>query len=64
LVLIEDTAHTHILIEPILIEPILIEPILIESVSNAKIKFTSPTAFFFYNYACYSYKKNDVLIIY
>jgi hypothetical protein len=59
LVLIEDTAHAHILIEPILNEPILNEPIL-----YAKIKFTSPTAFFFYNYASYSIKNKNFLIIY
>jgi hypothetical protein len=51
LVLIEDTAHSNI--------------ILSNTISiDAYIKFISPTAFFFYNYACYSFKKNEVLVIY
>jgi hypothetical protein len=52
LVLIEDTAHANILFAHLLL---LQKPVL---------KFSSPTAFFFYNYACHSFKKNAVLIIY
>ena len=51
LVLIEDTAHSNRLLQSIYLDKHL-------------IKFISPTAFFFYNYACYSFKKNDLLIIY
>ena len=51
LVLIEDTAHANILLEPF-------------TKTTPGLKFISPTAFFFYNYACYSFSKNDVLIIY
>jgi len=51
LVLIEDTAHANILLEPF-------------TKATTGLKFISPTAFFFYNYACYSFSKNDVLIIY
>ena len=47
LVLIEDTAHAHMITDKI-----------------ATYKFISPTAFFLYNYACYSIKKNEFLIIY
>ena len=49
LILIEDTANTNI---------------IINSMPSNSIKFISPTAFFFYNYACYSIKKNEFLIIY
>jgi len=48
LVLLEETAHAHLLL----------------SIPNLSIKFTSPTAFFFYNYACYSIKAKECLIIY
>ena len=47
LVLIEDTAHAHMITDKI-----------------TTYKFISPTAFFLYNYACYSIKKNEFLIIY
>jgi hypothetical protein len=59
LVLLEDTGHAYILIEHILID---IDTNI--NIDKKNIKFTSPTAFFFYNYACYSVKKNDFLIIY
>jgi len=48
-VLIEETAHTPLLFAKIPAPPAL---------------FRSPTAFFFYNYACYSIKNSEVLIIY
>jgi hypothetical protein len=50
LVLIEETAHGHIIMDKLL--------------QVSKIKFVSPTAFFFYNYACRKIKKSDILIIY
>jgi hypothetical protein len=55
LVLIEDTAHSNRLLSNV--------------ISNTNkntniIKFISPTAFFFYNYASYTFKKNDIIIIY
>ena len=48
------------------------ELVLLEDTAHANIiidkiqtyKFVSPTAFFLYNYACYSIKKNEFLIIY
>jgi len=49
LVLIEDTAHAHI---------------ITDKIASSVYKFISPTAFFLYNYACYSIKKNEFLIIY
>ena len=49
LILIEETAHTDKLMTPTL---------------KQLVKFTSPTAFFFYNYACYTIKKQKCLIIY
>lgn len=55
LVLIEDTAHAN---------KILYNVINNNTINNNIIKFISPTAFFFYNYACYSFNKNEVLIIY
>lgn len=48
LVLLEETAHAHLLLPN----------------PSFSIKFTSPTAFFFYNYACYSIKAKECLIIY
>ena len=50
-VLIEETAHAHL---------------ILAALKQKKITplFQSPTAFFFYNYACYSIKKNEFLIIY
>lgn len=48
IILLEDTANTNIIINHIKVPP----------------RFVSPTAFFFYNYACYSVKKNDFLILY
>jgi ribosomal protein S18 acetylase RimI-like enzyme len=51
LVLIEDTSHTNRILHNLY-------------TNKNSIKFISPTAFFFYNYACYSFKKNEVLIIY
>ena len=49
-----------------------VELVLLEDTAHAHIitdklttyKFISPTAFFLYNYACYSIKKNEFLIIY
>ena len=58
LVLIEDTAHTNIIIDGINVSN-TISPTI-----SPTTKFISPTAFFFYNYACYSIKKNEFLIIY
>ena len=56
LVLIEDTAHAHIITDKIA------RSVYVSGVSP--YKFISPTAFFLYNYACYSIKKNEFLIIY
>jgi ribosomal protein S18 acetylase RimI-like enzyme len=49
LLLMEETAHTGTLITPTL---------------KSLIQFTSPTAFFFYNYACYTLKGRECLIVY
>ena len=49
LVLIEDTAHANI---------------VLDKIQKSAHLFISPTAFFLYNYACYSIKKNEFLIIY
>ena len=57
LVLIEDTSHSNRILSNVSVNAISVH-------ANANIKFISPTAFFFYNYACYSFKKNEVLIIY
>jgi hypothetical protein len=57
LVLIEDTSHSNRILSSVYVNSISVN-------ANANIKFISPTAFFFYNYACYSLKKNEVLIIY
>ena len=55
LVLIEDTAHSNR----------LLSNVINNTNANKNItKFISPTAFFFYNYACYTFNKNDMLIIY
>jgi hypothetical protein len=51
LVLIEDTAHAHIITAKLL-------------AIDYKFAFISPTAFFLYNYVTYSIKKLDFLIIY
>jgi hypothetical protein len=51
LVLIEDTAHAHLITEKL-------------SSFGCKFIFTSPTAFFLYNYACYTIKKSEFLILY
>lgn len=48
LILLEETAHASQIL----------------SVLASHIKFTSPTAFFFYNYACYSIKSQKCLIVY
>lgn len=48
LILLEETAHASQLMQPL----------------ASHIKFTSPTAFFFYNYACYSIKSQKCLIVY
>ena len=48
LILIEDTAHAHFITDKL----------------ASKCVFVSPTAFFLYNYACYSIKKSEFLIIY
>ena len=49
LILLEETAHTHQLMTPTI---------------HTLVKFTSPTAFFFYNYACLTQRGRDCLIIY
>ena len=49
LLLMEETAHTGTLLTPTL---------------RTLIQFTSPTAFFFYNYACYTLKGRECLIVY
>jgi GNAT superfamily N-acetyltransferase len=49
LLLLEETAHTHQLMTPAL---------------HALVTFTSPTAFFFYNYACRALKGVECFIIY
>ena len=49
LLLMEETAHTGLLLTPTL---------------KTLIQFTSPTAFFFYNYACYTLKGRECLIVY
>jgi hypothetical protein len=52
ILLIEGTAHSRAVIEA-----------LLKNLSVFK-KFTSPTAFYLYNYACYSFKKEKTLLIY
>jgi hypothetical protein len=49
LLLMEETAHTGTLLTPTL---------------KTLVQFTSPTAFFFYNYACYTLKGRECLIVY
>jgi len=49
LLLMEETAHTSILLTPTL---------------KSLIQFISPTAFFFYNYACHTLKGKECLIVY
>jgi len=49
LLLMEETAHTGTLLTPTL---------------RTLSQFTSPTAFFFYNYACYTLKGRECLIVY
>jgi len=49
LVLLEETSHTSTLVTPTL---------------KTLIQFTSPTAFFFYNYACYTLNGRECLIVY
>ena len=49
LLLVEETAHTKKLLTPQI---------------KAQAQFTSPTAFFFYNYACHSLKAQECLIVY
>lgn len=49
LLLMEETAHTGLLLTPTL---------------KTLVQFTSPTAFFFYNYACYALKGRECLIVY
>ena len=49
-VLVEDHADAFRLIQPLK--------------KTQPVFFTSPTAFFFYNYACYSAKSQNVLILY
>ena len=49
LLLMEETAHTGLLLTPTL---------------KTLVQFTSPTAFFFYNYACYTVKGRECLIVY
>ena len=52
ILLIEGTAHS--------------QPIIAALQKNVSVfkKFTSPTAFYLYNYACYSFKKERTLLIY
>ena len=52
ILLIEETAHS--------------KPMITALQQNVYVKenFKSPTAFFFYNYACYSFAKDKTLIIY
>jgi len=52
ILLLEGTAHSDPVIKA-----------LLKNVSVFK-KFTSPTAFYLYNYACYSFKKERTLLIY
>ena len=52
ILLLEGTAHS---------EPVI--KALLKNLSVFK-KFTSPTAFYLYNYACYSFKKERTLLIY
>jgi hypothetical protein len=49
---VEETAHS--------------QPIIASLNSNCSVvfNFKSPTAFFLYNYACYSFKNNKTLLIY
>jgi hypothetical protein len=54
LILLEETAHASQILS------VLASHIALAS----HIKFTSPTAFFFYNYACYSIKSQKCLIVY
>jgi len=49
LLLMEETAHTGT---------------LLTSTLKTLVQFTSPTAFFFYNYACYTLKGRECLIVY
>ena len=49
LLLMEETAHTGL---------------LLTSTLKTLVQFTSPTAFFFYNYACYTLKGRECLIVY
>ena len=50
--LVEETAHSHSVIKALNIN------------STVFFKFKSPTAFFLYNYACYSIKSDKTLLIY
>lgn len=50
--LIEDTAHSHYIIERL------------KKNTSVKIFTESPTAFFLYNYACYSIPSNSCLFLY
>ena len=52
ILLIEGTAHSQPVIEALLKNTTVFK------------KFTSPTAFYLYNYACYSFKKERTLLIY
>jgi hypothetical protein len=52
ILLIEGTAHSDTIIEALEINHTVLK------------KFTSPTAFFLYNYACHSVKKEKTLLIY
>ena len=51
IILIEDTAHSDALISNF-------------KMLNVPLLFTSPTAFFLYNYACYSVKNKKFMILY
>ena len=52
ILLLEETGHS--------------EPVIKALLNNSTVfkKFTSPTAFYLYNYACYSFKKERTLLIY
>ena len=52
ILLIENTSHSHYIIERL------------KKNTSVKIFTESPTAFFFYNYACYSIASNSCLFLY
>lgn len=64
LILVEDTADSHIVIDFFTKAKKDNNNNNNNNTNNNIIIFKSPTAFFMYNYACYSIKKSDFLIIY